>query len=701
MGYLNFDNHFGCRMRLFVVELMLLWTYSALGGIPAVPWKVPCPPQCMCQIRPWYTPRSAYREANTVDCNDLFVPSVPTDLPAGTHTLLLQSNNIATLEQQELGYLKNLTELDLSQNSICHMRDFKARDLPNLVSLHLEENHLESLSDNSFSGLESLEELYLNHNYLSSISPQAFSGLRHLLRLHLNSNLLTRLDSQWFKEMPALEVLMVGGNKVSSILDMNFKPLSNLRSLVLAGMGLKDLSGIALEGLLNLESLSFYDNKLIRVPKGALQRVPNLKFLDLNKNPLSRIKQKDFENMAQLKELGLNSMEELVSIDEMALVNLPELTKLEVTNNPKLSFIHPRAFQKLPRMETLMLNNNALSSLHRETVESLPNLQEIAMHDNPLRCDCVIRWVNATAPHVRFMEPQSTLCSEPPELKRTQLRLVPFRDMSDHCLPLIPIPSFAPRVRASSGQSIALHCRALAEPEPQIYWVTPSGEKLRASSDWGGYRVQEEGTLEIQVVSSAHAGVYTCVAQNLVGVDYKSVHLMVNQLYPTREGPVQLRVEEVGERHMLVSWIPPLNALGSRLRWSCLTPGASEERAMLPVGLNSYNVTRLRPGEECRVCLRVSVLGGRVQTACASARTRYALSSYRQRWQNGFTALAFFLLLVVIWQLTCNRSTDSVDPMSKWSLTGRVIYPPVIHNWDQDKKDSYLSGISVPATPLC
>ncbi|CAI9582257.1 unnamed protein product [Staurois parvus] len=700
MWKIIFNNPFGCRMRLLVVELILIWAYSAQGGIPAVPWKVQCPSQCVCQIRPWYTPRSAYREANTVDCNDLFVSSVPSSLPAGTHTLLLQSNNIAHLELQELGYLENLTELDLSQNSFSHIRDFKARDLPNLVSLHLEENQLESLPDNSFFGLESLEELYLNHNQLSVIHPQAFLGLRRLLRLHLNSNLLTSLDSQWFKELPALEVLMVGGNMVSSILDMNFKPLSNLRSLVLAGMGLKDISDFALEGLQKLESLSFYDNKLIGVPKEALQRVPNLKFLDLNKNPLSRIKQKDFENMAQLKELGLNSMEELVSIDEMALVNLPELTKLEVTNNPKLSFIHPRAFQKLPRMETLMLNNNALSSLHRETVESLPNLQEIAMHGNPLRCDCVIRWVNATAPHVRFMEPQSTLCAEPPELRRTQLRLVPFREMSDHCLPLIPVPSFSPRVRASSGQSITLHCRALAEPEPQIYWVTPSGERLTVSADWGGYKVQEEGTLEIQVVSSAHAGVYTCVAQNLVGTDYKSVYLMVNQISPTRDDPVQLQVGEVGERHLLLSWIPPLNALGCSLRWSCLTPGASVERARLPVGLNSYNVTRLLPGEECRVCLRVSILGGRVRTACASARTRDTGTGYKHRGQKALTALAFCLLLAVIGLLARYRPGSRTDPTSTWSLTGRVIYPPIIHQWDKDKKEECISGINVPATPL-
>uniref|UniRef100_A0A8C0VCB3 Leucine rich repeat neuronal 2 n=1 Tax=Cyanistes caeruleus TaxID=156563 RepID=A0A8C0VCB3_CYACU len=334
------------KMRGLQASCLLLCVVAA-GAMPTVPWRVACPPRCVCQIRPWYTPRSAYREAATVDCNDLFITSVPPELPEGTQTLLLQSNNIARLEQGELGYLRNLSELDLSQNSFSDIWDFGLRNMPQLLSLHLEENQLSELPDGSFPGLGNLQELYLNHNRLRRIAPRAFAGLGSLLRLHLNSNLLRTLDSRWFQMLPSLEILMVGGNKVDAILDMNFRPLGNLRSLVLAGMQLREISDYALEGLRSLESLSFYDNKLADVPKRALQQ------------------------------LGLNNMDELVSIDQFALINLPELTKLDVTNNPKLSFIHPKAFQHLPQLETLMLNNNALSALHRQTVESLPNLQEI------------------------------------------------------------------------------------------------------------------------------------------------------------------------------------------------------------------------------------------------------------------------------------------------------------------------------------
>ncbi|XP_017935076.3 leucine-rich repeat neuronal protein 2 [Manacus vitellinus] len=162
----------------------LLLCVVAAAAMPTVPWRVRCPPQCVCQIRPWYTPRSVYREAATVDCNDLFISSVPRDLPEGTQTLLLQSNNIARLEQSELDYLRNLSELDLSQNSFSHVRDLGLQDMPQLLSLHLEENQLSELPDSSFPGLGNLQELYLNHNQLRSIAPRAFAGLGGLLRLN-------------------------------------------------------------------------------------------------------------------------------------------------------------------------------------------------------------------------------------------------------------------------------------------------------------------------------------------------------------------------------------------------------------------------------------------------------------------------------------------------------------------------------------
>ncbi|KAG5274915.1 hypothetical protein AALO_G00141530 [Alosa alosa] len=649
-------------MKMLKITMFLFQTHLLLGMasslvIHSMPWRVACPYQCVCQIKPWYSPQSVYKEAPTVDCNNLLLTSLPSSLPTDTQTLRLQSNLISSLEQSELDGLANLTELDLSQNSFSTTRQVRITELPSLLSLHLEENQLRHLPDAAFSGLPSLQELYLNHNRLRSIAPGAFKGLKNLLRLHLNSNQLVVIDRRWFHHLPLLEVLMIGGNPVDTIQDLNFKPLASLRSLVLAGMGLRELSDRSLEGLTNLESISFYDNLLTKVPKEALQKLPELKFLDLNKNPIQLVQKGDFRDMLHLKELGLNNMDELVSIEHSAMENLPELTKLEITNNPCLAYIHPKAFQRLSSMESLMLNSNALSALHRQTVLSLPNLQEISLHTNPIRCDCLIRWMGADNDKpVRFIEPQSTFCSEPPELKAQRVKDVSFREMADSCLPLIAPSTFPTFIQIKHGENIALHCRALAEPEPAIYWVIPKGIRLTPSTSYGRYQVLTEGTLEILGVTPEEAGFYTCVAQNLVGADTRSMTLRVEGVAWTPVVTAQpsedkLEVRDVRERYALLSWQAGRNVPAARLSW--LSNGSLEDtrrhsRRIL-AGTRGFNLTRLQPGTHYKVCLHV----GPNETSCVHLRTKELPATAETPDLTPAVLLAVSALLLLLAARTC------------------------------------------------
>ncbi|XP_024235435.1 leucine-rich repeat neuronal protein 2 [Oncorhynchus tshawytscha] len=491
-------------MVLLQRQLVLcVWVcVSSALVVHSLPWSVSCPAGCVCQIKPWFSPQSLSCEVPTVDCNNLFLTQLPSPLPLDTHTLCLQSNLLSALETPLLQTLPNLTELDLSQNRFSSVRTLTSTQpqtpsLRSLLSLHMEENQLRSLPPAAFSSLPTLQELFLSHNQLASLAPRAFSGLGSLLRLHLNNNHLTSIDPLWFTTLPCLQVLMLGGNPVEVLPERGFQALASLRSLVLGGMGLKGLPERALEGLDSLESLSFYDNLLTTVPTQALRRLPGLKFLDLNKNRLSLVQTGDFRDLVHLTELGLNNMEELVAIERAAMENLPELTKLEITNNPRLSYIHPQAFFQLGRLESLMLNSNALTALHQHTVLSLPRLREVSLHSNPLRCDCLFRWVAEEHPHtdadahtdtqmpqaVRFIQPQATLCSEPPELRARRVREVSITEMSASCLPLIPPGILPPYVGVREGERLALHCRALAEPQPTIYWVTPSGQRLGSSNN--------------------------------------------------------------------------------------------------------------------------------------------------------------------------------------------------------------------------
>lgn len=668
---------------------------GVVGSLPhTLPWHVSCPVRCVCQIKPWFSPDSVYQEAPTVDCNNLLLTKLPLPIPLNTHTLRLQSNLMSELDTAVLHGLPNLTDLDLSQNRFSRVRTIiQSSSLPSLLSLHLEENHLSHLPDASFSSLPALQELFLSHNNLHSVAPRAFTGLESLLRLHINNNRLTTINPQWFMALPRLEVLMLGGNPVEALPEQGFLALKSLRSLVLGGMGLRGLAEKALEGLEGLESLSFYDNLLTKVPTQALRRVPGLKFLDLNKNRIKLIETGDFRDMVHLKELGLNNMDELVSIEKAALENLPELTKLEITNNPLLSYIHPLAFVQLRRLESLMLNSNSLSALHQNIMLSLPSLQEVSLHSNPLHCDCLFQWAaeEASHPHidrdtqtdiqsprmVRFIQPQATLCSEPPELRARRVREVSTREMSASCLPMIPTSSLPSYVGVREGGELVLHCRALADPQPELYWVTPSGlrlgpapshaskgllahspcNSLTASEGFNHtsatsvssshaqndttcnpskhYRLLPEGTLEINKVTLSEAGLYTCIAENALGADTRSVTVGVHgrekkrkrgvaanfKGYPSLRADAGLEVREVGEHFAILSWHSRRNLPSTRLSWQAIYSNAHTPTytTRILAGTQSFNLTHLQAETFYQVCLHLGMNEG---TKHASRRAR-------------------------------------------------------------------------------
>ncbi|XP_049589717.1 leucine-rich repeat neuronal protein 1 [Syngnathus scovelli] len=674
-----------------------------------------CPQLCVCEIRPWFTPQSTYRYATTVDCNDLHLTRIPGNLSSDTQVLLLQSNYIARTSE-ELEQLFNLTELDLSQNNFSNIWDVGLTNMSQLTTLHLEENQIAEMPDYCLRDLSNLQELYINHNQINTISAKAFSGLHNLLRLHLNSNKLKTINSRWFESTPNLEILMIGENPVGGIVDFNFKPLGNLRSLVLAGMDLTDIPGNAFVGLDNLESLSFYDNRLVRVPQKALQKLPNLKFLDLNKNPVRKIEEGDFKNMLRLKELGINNMDELISIDRHALDNLPELTKLEATNNHKFSYISSHAFRDVPALESLMLNNNALNSLYQTTVDSLPNLREISVHTNPFRCDCVIQWMAANKTTVRFMKPLSMFCATPTELRGIHVQDVLQREAANQCLPIISQETFPNQLDVDIGASIELDCRAVSQPGPEIYWVTPTGAEVTINTPSDKYSLGGDGTLRISNIRVGDSGRYTCVAQNSQGADTRVTAMRVNGTLLDSTQLMSMFVKQTDSHSILVSWKINSNVLTSNLKWSSATMKIDNPHitytAKVPVDVHEYNLTHLLPATEYEVCLTVSDIHRQTQKSCVNVTTKQTAFAVEVSDQATNVALAAVMgtMFAII-----SLASLSVYIAKRWkrknyhhslkkymqktsSIPLNELYPPLINLWEADgDKDKEGSSESKPS----
>uniref|UniRef100_A0A4W5KDX5 Si:ch211-180f4.1 n=1 Tax=Hucho hucho TaxID=62062 RepID=A0A4W5KDX5_9TELE len=714
----------GICARLMIVFLMVISCQSSEASSL-------CPAQCVCETRPWYTPQSVYHQAKTVDCNELHLSGVPWNISGDTQVLLLQSNNISSVSV-ELQSLVNLTELDLSQNHFTQIQDIGLHNLTQLVTLYLEENQVKELQDSCLMDLDSLEELYINHNQISSIGPKAFSGLRNLLRLHLNSNKLVAIDSHWFESLPNLEILMIGENPILGLQDMNFHPLSKLHSLVLAGMGLREVPSGAFQGLEYLESLSFFDNKLTAVPKDALRVLPNLKFLDLNKNPIGRVQEGDFHDFPHLEELSLNNMEGLVAIERGAFSNLPEMAKLEMYNNPHLAYIDRAAFIDMGGLRTLLVHNNDISLLSHEVLSSFPSLDEVSLHSNPLRCDCLSNWgpVLGNQSTLKLLESQITLCASPPHLVGHALQEVvttSWNVVSNTCLPHISLHTFPPLLNVTAGQPLTLDCWAVADPAPQFYWVTPTGDKVTSEAvsavmvdgrSTKKHRLQEQGALEILQVEPADSGLYTCVAWNTEGADTRSVSVYVEKgdwhggrlnvgghTVNTIMALVVL-AKIIHSQSVVLEWklYPPHfhSHEASQPKWSSATMKIDNPQisytAKVPVDVQEYNLTHLLPSTEYRVCLTMSATEQQTQHSCINVTTKEASFAVEMVAQPTNVALAAvmgsmfaicIMALLVFYmgrrmkQKSCHHSLKKYVQHAT-SIPLNELYPPLINLWENE-----------------
>ncbi|XP_078677983.1 leucine-rich repeat neuronal protein 1-like isoform X2 [Branchiostoma floridae x Branchiostoma belcheri] len=615
----------GTLQTLHLAALLLLCSLPHISGKP---WNTTCPlPSCACELRERLTDSSHYINAKTVDCSNQKLTAVPPGLPLDTEVLLLQVNNIASLGDS-LSPLENLTELDLSQNDISDIDQNWFTGLKQLGKLQLQQNWISGVKSQDFLPLSNLRELHLDYNQITSLDDLAFMGLQALQQLNLNGNNLTSVGRGWLEEVPRLKILHVGDNPITMLEDGNFQPLYNLEHLILSGAGMVDLSPGVFHGLQNLRSLHLQNNRFMKMPSAAIQKVPSLQFLELDYNPIVKITSHQIIKLPQLVQLQLNHMPKLTIVDNGAFQNLPNLRRLELSHNPMLSYLHQDSFRGLPNLEILLLNNNALTALYEDIVHSLPSLKQVRLEGNPLRCDCLMRWVGINITDISYLDRKNLICNSPPEYHGMDLgSLIPDL-MMRRCMPFIQ-PTFPSYLTVKQNAHLTLDCRAMGEPQPNIYWVLPNGDRFTSRNTSPRIKLTQEGTLEMSKVQVHDTGHYTCVAIN-DGYDGDSRTMLLN-VSASPNTLFHLSASNITTHSIHLSWQSPYvqRVQAYLLQYTAMMMVGGVHvtyRALIPPEVQHYNLTNLVPSTNYKVCLTVADFHTHHQGTCITATTKQAMS---------------------------------------------------------------------------
>ncbi|KAL9865804.1 toll-like receptor 7 isoform 2-T2 [Geothlypis trichas] len=314
---------------------------------------------------------------------------VPPNLPSTLKELYIYNNMIQEIQEQDLSGLPNLEILDLSgncprcydapypcipcpKNSIqIHSKAFES--LENLRILRLHSNSLQSIPSSWFKNIKNLKELDLSQNFLmKEIGDARFlTFLPSLVQLDLSFNFELKVYSPYLN------------------LSKTFSSLSNLETLRLKGYVFKELRARDLHPLFSLRNLTMLDlgTNFIKVADMTVFReFPALKFIDLSVNKISpssgesnfcgfcsnpgisveqlnrQVQQEmhyfrydEYERSCRSKDIEASSYQSLVKEDCLNYGKTLDLSR----NN--VFFVNPSDFQGLSTLKCLNLSDNAIS----------------------------------------------------------------------------------------------------------------------------------------------------------------------------------------------------------------------------------------------------------------------------------------------------------------------------------------------------
>lgn len=352
-------------------------------------------------------------------------------------TITLSGNLLKNVDELDFARLPRLRHLYLADNSIEALNEMAFHNSTQLQVIDLSGNKLDRIGERTFEGLLRLENLNLERNNLTELPDTIFE--RNRLQMLENINLawnkfevapLRALQRQYFflsfvdlshnkiKHIPADDSIMVNIKK----LDLSYNPLSKeaitnilgepktVRELNLAATGIDQVTSLetpflqvlnlSMNGISKLNEKVFERATLLEnldLSGNNLQNMKNvskiwpiltsLAYLDLSNNSFETISLGDLDNLEMLKSLSLTNLDKVSRIEKNAFKDLPNLSKLEAYNYPRLGYLDVQGIlQSLPGLESLdiELKDGAVGSEQIQPAEH-PRLKDIGIRGDRLK----------------------------------------------------------------------------------------------------------------------------------------------------------------------------------------------------------------------------------------------------------------------------------------------------------------------------
>ncbi|NXA16509.1 TLR7 protein, partial [Sapayoa aenigma] len=317
--------------------------------------------------------------------------------------LRLHSNSLQNIPSSWFKNIKNLKELDLSQNFLMkEIGDAQFLKLiPSLVELDLSFNfELKVYSpflnlSKTFSSLSSLQTLRIKGYVFKELREEDLGpllSLRNLTVLDLGTNFIKVADLAVFKKFPALKFIDLSVNKISpSSGESNFYGFCSH-----PGISVELYNGQVLPEM-HYFRYDVYERSCRSKDKEAASYQSSVKedclkygkTLDLSRNNVFFINPSDFQGLNSLRCLNLSDNAISQTFNGSEFSYLSGLKYLDFSNN-RVDLLYQTAFKELKFLEILDLSNNQHYFLAEGVthvlsfIKSLTHLKKLMMNENEI-----------------------------------------------------------------------------------------------------------------------------------------------------------------------------------------------------------------------------------------------------------------------------------------------------------------------------
>ena len=243
-----------------------------------------------------------------------------------------------------------------------------------LRDMVLKSNEIEFIQFETFAGARNLTNLDMENNSLTVLPDMTF--LSHLLDLHVGRNRLTTLPGDLCIGSPRVQIVIASSNRIASV--PTFKDCKGLVHVSLDRNEIESLSEDTFDNQLKLRMIDLSRNRLSSLPAGIFTSTRSLGSLYLDHNQLTALPDGLFNGSRLLYSLnlGFNQIETL----QEGIFNLTRLSRL-ILNDNGLKKIHSNAFATDNILGLLNLSSNSLSEWQLPP-NGFPDLQVLALQSN-------------------------------------------------------------------------------------------------------------------------------------------------------------------------------------------------------------------------------------------------------------------------------------------------------------------------------